>query len=200
MKKVIFVILLIVAGISVALYAFLSNRSTNISVPVATQTPTISITPSVTPFCFASNITTSIDSEGTAELTYLKLRIKNNANVTCQIQSDNLIEITVQDHPKNMSQVLKTDPEQYVLILAPQSEVYAQVGFPNGKQCTATVSKSMQVQYRISPDESLSFTSPKALIQSCSDEKEVTTIDVWSWSQEPITPIDTTGYPEPPSF
>lgn len=188
MKKIIFVVIIVVIGISVALYASLRKYSTDVPGPVVTQTPTISITPATTPFCFAKNVTTSIDTEGAAGSMYIKLRIKNNAAVDCQIQADSVIEVNVQDHPKNVTSLPQSTPEHSVLLLSPQAEAYAQLRVPNGPQCTAPVTRDVHIRYRISPDDTVQFNSDtKTSIQTCTDEKEVTKIDIWPWSLQPIT-------------
>lgn len=188
MKKILIFICFLIAGISLVIFVFLRNSSTNNSLPAASPTPTISITPDVTPFCFESNIIASVDSEIKAESKYLKLRIKNNAGVSCQIQSDNILEIKVEGYPKNVNQEIKVSPEQYLITLSPQSEAYAQLSVPNGQNCTTSISRELDIQYQLSQDERVKFKSSqqKPSIQVCANEKEITTIDIWSWSQEPI--------------
>jgi hypothetical protein len=190
------IVLLLIAG--AGYYVFQNNRSTQNVIPSPAPTQTVQSTPTQAgsattgDFCTPSQLDANLEPEVAAGNLYAQITLKNNSQTTCRIVGNNTLKVGYPVSVTNFQTVIKSRPTTPVFTLTPNQTIYALIHYPNGPQCSseATTVNAM-VSYTISPTDSVSFkpTSGTTLdIPSCGNASEITTIDLYSFSNTEVTP------------
>jgi hypothetical protein len=197
-KLTLIVILLAIISLSVALYFLISHFSPRI--PIAQETPTVSIspietikptqTPTTTALCQTNQLTGSISSQGAAGNIYATLVLTNTGKTACEITLGNTVTAIFSADNIVLHQEQTVPPENFKL--TPGSKVYSQVHYPNGPQCQNGVTPKLVTFAYDNNGITITFVpdaqTGKLTIQACSSQTEKTTVDIWPLSKTPITP------------
>lgn len=193
MKSIVifFVVLIIVMLTTIG---FLVLRpSTNPGSPTSVTPPAVSTptptTPSLSPSCNPSDLKAIIATEGGAGNIYGTLTLQNISTSSCTIIGNNFISATSPATTLSFHHQGSLGPES--ISLAPHQTVYSQVHFPNGPQCPGSITQSSIIfKYLVSSATSITFTNANGKtsqpIQICSDQKTITTVDLWSIYLHPV--------------
>jgi hypothetical protein len=201
MKNVVIVLLLIIILIG-ASYLLLHNQKSATVTPTTSPTPTQtsqampttqpSPSPSVSAYCMPSQLQTSMQPEGAAGNVYVTLTIKNTSKTTCQVTGNNLVKVDYPLSVTNFKTVTKRQPTTAVFTLAPNQTIYSLIHYPNGPQCSSQATNvNAGVSYTVSANDTVSFkpTSGTTLeIPSCGSASDITTIDLYPFSTQQVTP------------
>ena len=182
--KVIFVIVLVCICIVGGL--LLTRRATKSLPSLSTPTPTLTTN---FQFCNSENLEAEISFEGAAGNIYGAATIKNIGAKQCEMIADNFINATYA--AKNISVMQQGQIGPNFVVLSPEQTVYSQIHFPNGPQCSSgTQQTPVTFRYQISENNSVTFVPagnfPSSTITTCTAEKDITQLDVWSISLQPL--------------
>ena len=153
--------------------------------PIPTPTPTST---QVT-FCKPQDLQANITSEGAAGNIYGTLTIKNISSSTCTIQGNNFV--AARFSATNVILDQQGDPGSTQIDMSPNQIVYSQMHFPNGPQCSSGIIQSpVTFTYQISPTDKVTFKPGTGLsapsVTACKAGSEITQLDVWSISLQPL--------------
>lgn len=178
---VFFIIFFLIAGI-----AYYAKKNT-------TQEQNLSgmPTPSVvnnTPYCSPQDLQTGLNLSPGAGNIYGTFTIKNISGTTCQIIGNNFITANYDMQTINNIKVEHIGiPETQIFQVAPNQTIYSQVHYPNGPQCSTGIKTAKVIfKYAVSPIDTVSFDQQGLTI--CDLATDITTIQIWNMSSEPITP------------
>lgn len=191
------ILLIIVIG---AGYLLLHNQKSSPATPTPTPTVTSQATPTTQPspsssasaFCKPSQLQAYMQPEGAAGNVYVTLTIRNISSTSCQVIGNNLPKV---DYPLSVTN-FKTDTKKQsttaVFTLAPNKTIYSLIHYPNGPQCSSQATNvDAGVSYAVSANDAVSFkptTGTTLQIPSCSSASDITTIDLYGFSTQQVTP------------
>jgi hypothetical protein len=172
--------------ILVGIIFFFVKRSSVITLPKKNLT-TRSLTSVVN--CSSKDLQASISFEGAAGNIYGNASVKNISPKECKIIGDNFITATFSAKNIKIMQQGQIGPNS--ISLSPNQIVYSQVHFPNGPQCMSGIKQlPVKFSYQISEKDSVTFLStgnfPSSTITTCVSLTEMTQLDVWSISLQPL--------------
>lgn len=175
---------------------FFNNTTTVIPSPTITvstvPTAPTSGTSATGNYCLPSQLEGKVDPEVAAGNVYATVTLKNISDTTCQIVGTNALEIGYPISVKNFQTVSKGQATTAVFTLEPKQTIYSLLHYANGPQCSSMATDvNAMVSYDISADESVTFTptmGPTLDIPSCGKVSEKTTIDLYPFSTEVVTP------------
>lgn len=195
------ILLLILGG---AGYLFLHNQKsasvTSTPTPTSAPTQTSQTTPTTQPspsssasaYCMPSQLQASMESGAAAGNIYVTLTIKNTSKTSCQVIGNNPVKVDYPLSVTNFKTVVKRQPTTAVFTLAPNQTIYSLIHFPNGPQCSSRATDvDTGVSYAISANDAVSFkptTGTTLQIPSCGSASDITTIDLYPFSTQQVTP------------
>lgn len=142
--------------------------------------------------CSPSQLEGSMNSEVAAGNVYVQVTLKNITSSPCKIKGDNELTIGYPISVTNFQTEVKGTPGKKEFTLAPNQSIYSLIHYPNGPQCSSlAMDVNAMVSYNISDTESVLFTpstGPTLDIPSCGNASEVTMIDLYPFSDTPVTP------------
>jgi hypothetical protein len=204
MKKLTGIVLLLAIIALVVVVNFLFSKFTPQNNPVITLSPTITQTstqtspaaisqapsPDQSKLCKKEQLSTQVSSQGAAGNIYAKIEIANIGKSSCVVALGDTI--TVQLYAQNVTlHYQQTVPTDY-LTLNPSEKVYSQIHYPNGAQCpSGGVQKQVSFLYFVPQTTyqiDLGAPVEKLSILQCTSQSEITTIDIWPLSKNPVTP------------
>lgn len=122
----------------------------------------------------------------------MTLTLKNVSTISCQVTGNNIVKVDYPISVTNFKAVTKRQPTTPVFVLTPNQTIYSLIHFPNGPQCSSQATGvNTGVSYQISPKDTISFkptTGTTLEIPSCASSSELTTIDVYPFSSQQVTP------------
>lgn len=142
-------------------------------------------------YCSSSNLQAFLNLSPAAGNIYGTFTLKNISNQSCSISGGNFIEVSYPNSIKNISVTHVGQTQSQPFTLSPNQTLYSQVHHPNGPQCQGpTQQVNVSFSYKISPTNSITFNTEgntPAIVQDCQGP-EVTQIQIWQMSTQPITP------------
>lgn len=140
-------------------------------------------------YCQTSNLIATIQFSGAAGSIYGNLTIKNASSVSCQIEGSNFVDLTYQVN--NISVNHEGDVGPATITLEPNQEVYSQIRYQNGPQCSSTIKQTpVKFTYATSPDSFITFANEDEQttqeITTCTNTSEMTQITTWGLSTKPL--------------
>lgn len=197
MKNVIVAILVVII-LAGAGYYFLQQSNSQQGGATVTPTPTqntqVTTTPTSTAsaFCTPSQITATMNTEVAAGNAYVQLTIKNTSQNECQVVGNNMPEVGYPVSVENFQTVTKRPATTPIFTLAPDQTIYSLIHYPNGPQCSSMATGvDAMVSYAVSEDDTVTFQPTRGTtlsIPSCGDDSDITTIDLYAFSTEEVTP------------
>lgn len=166
------------------------------SIPTPTPTPvTVTPNPTVTiSYCLPANLQATIDLSPGAGNVYGTFTLKNVSSNTCKISGGEFIGVNYDTTKvKNITVTDIGQTQSQPFILNPNQTIYSQVHYPNGPQCQSGVNQTpVTFTYKISPTSTVVFTSAQnnipQVVQTCKSDSEMTEVQIWNMSTQPITP------------
>lgn len=145
-----------------------------------------------TTFCSPTVLQPQIETEPAAGNIWGVATIANNGSVPCQIIGNNFLDANVDPSINNITLSTQGSAGSEILTLAPGQTVYSQIHYPNGPQCSGTPNQTnITFTYKISTKDLITFHALDGKttfsIPSCQSSKEVTDIQIWPISDQPIT-------------
>lgn len=145
-------------------------------------------------FCTPDDLQASVVVGPAAGNIYGDMTLKNISRQSCRISGGEYINADYDTGTvKNIivNHIGEVQPQQFTLV--PGQSLYSRVHYPNGPQCHSIGLKSVRVTftYRISPANTVTFTNQEGktiqTVQACSSTADVTEIQIWNMSVQPIT-------------
>ncbi|HZE87149.1 MAG TPA: hypothetical protein VE090_02975, partial [Methylomirabilota bacterium] len=145
-------------------------------------------------YCTPQNLQTLLTLSPAAGNIYGTFTIKNISQQTCQIIGNN--DIT----PKYNTQTVTNINISRLGISAPQifqlssgQTVYSQVHYPNGPQCSTGIQTTpVTFSHQLSPQNTITFANQNGTtaenVTTCKAQADITTMQIWNLSSQPITP------------
>ncbi len=169
-----------------------------INIKVITRPKPVKITlPSPKPtqaiYCKKQDLQASIMLSPGAGNIYGTLKLTNTGSEACEIAGSNPINIQYDaDRNKNIQISYVGQTQSDTFNLPPHQSLYSQVHYPNGPQCSTTTNPVIvSFSYAISSRESIEFKNEDLInpvvVQSCKLATEMTQIQIWNLSNDPIT-------------
>jgi hypothetical protein len=180
---ILFIIVSIAAmGIFIGLKLLLPNASSS-----TTPTSTTRIIN-----CIPAQLQAQMNTDVAAGNAYTTVTLKNISDVACIVKGDNPLEVMYPSSVKNLKTVQKSQPITKEFTLAPTQTIYALIHYSNGPQCSSQgTDVNAGVSYKISDKDTVAFkpTQGDTLnIPSCGKETDITTIDLYSFSDKEVLP------------
>jgi len=193
MKAIIVTIVVVLLGILGGIYFYTQtpHQPQNPSptpVPI-TSSPTVSST-----YCSPQDLVASYNSNAGAGNIYLEIMITNISNRECEVIGNNYIAAQYDTQTiKNISLHHMGTVEKDIFTLSPNQTLYSQIHYPNGPQCQGpTQAVQVVFTYAISSTSTITFNNTQEhgghSFPVCSSPTDITTIDIWNMSAQPITP------------
>lgn len=187
------IVILLVGG---GYYYFQTQQQSTSPTPQPAVTTVVTATPTATAsssaFCLPTQLQAVIDPEVAAGNLYGQITIKNTSQTTCQIVGNNTLEVGYPLSVKNFQTATKGQATTPVFTLEPGQTIYSLLHFANGPQCSSMATQvNSMVSYDISTTASVTFTptiGSTLSIPSCGNQSEITTIDLYPFSSQQVTP------------
>ena len=189
MKKSIGIIVVIIIIVFTGVYLY--NKKARQESTITTA-PTLIPTVTSNAYCSTKDLQTTISFDPGAGNMNGTVIIKNISGGQCSIIGDNSISAQYNKQTiKNISIKQNGTSDTKLFKLSPNQSVYAKVHYPNGPQCQGpTVLQNITFTYAISPTDTITFADQKGVqkqvIQVCPTPSEITTIDLWPLTTQPI--------------
>jgi hypothetical protein len=141
-------------------------------------------------YCSSSDLQALLSLDHAAGNVYGTFTLKNISGYSCQVLGGQFIQANYTSSNTKVVHVGQTPSQSFEL--APGQTIYSQVHYPNGPQCSSSVTPiNVTFTYSVSPTESVTFRdqSGKAeqSVQACTSQQDITEIQVWNMSPQPIT-------------
>lgn len=197
MKNILLIIIIILL-LGIIGFLFINNRNI-IPSSMLSSTPSaqdnssnITVTNTVDGYCTPNQLKAAIEPEVAAGNYYGQITITNTSQSSCQVIGNNTLEVNYPVSVTNFKTVSKGNTTASVFTLEPNQTIYSLIHFPNGPQCSSTATDvNAMISYAVSPTESVSFTPTMGTtvdIPSCGNPSEMTTIDLYPFSTQVVTP------------
>lgn len=142
--------------------------------------------------CIPAQLQAQMNTDVAAGNAYTTVTLKNISDVSCIVTGNNQLQVMYPNSVKNFKTVVKKQPVTKEFTLAPTQTIYALIHYPNGPQCSSQgTDVNAGVSYKISDKDTVSFkpTQGDTLnIPSCGKETDITTIDLYSFSDAEVLP------------
>jgi len=169
---------------------FIYANQKELSEPAATPTP-----PTIS-YCSSEDLKASLELSPGAGNIFGTPTLQNISNQTCMILGSGYVNVSYDAATvKNIQVVQMGTPQSEPFQLAPGGFLYSEIHYPNGPQCTSIGITPVNVAftYQVSPNMGVAFTNSqtgdnKQTVQACSSVSDITQIEVWPLSTQPITP------------
>lgn len=195
-KRVILFIITVVLLGGIGIFGFRKLEETTPSKVSPTEVPSPHSSPTNTslPYCSPQDLNALITIEGAAGNIYGTITLKNTSAQLCQILGGNIGVFYDTGNIKNITVTAVGQTQTKPIVLTQGQTIYSQVHYPNGPQCQSLGIQTVPVifTYKISPTSTISFKNKEGsetqTVQACKSSKDITDIQVWNISTEPITP------------
>lgn len=142
--------------------------------------------------CKPNQLEAKMTSEGAAGNMYVTVTLKNISQTACNVIGNNQLQIQYPNSVRNFKIEVRKPPTKNLFSVAPGQVIYSLIHYPNGPQCSANASfVNTGVSYAISMKETVSFkpsTGDTLDIPSCANDKDITRIDLYSFSDKEVSP------------
>lgn len=183
MKKIVIslgVVFLLCIGVSVCLH--LSNPISPSTVsPSLSPTSTSVTTPTTSQLslCTPQDLSGAVTFEGAAGSIYGTFIITNKSTNTCTIIGQSSVSLQYDADIKNIAVHQKSPVKEVRVELLPHTSISAMAQFPNGPQCSSDIKKlPVTFSYQLENNTTVAFSNDSFQLTGCSDEAEITTIEV----------------------
>jgi hypothetical protein len=194
MKRIVIVFSVIIVILLVGIF-YLYTRSANQTGTIVSSPAPITVAPSnSTYYCVSKDLQSSLSLSPGAGNIYGTLTIKNISGKPCQIIGNNFITANYDMQTiKNISLEHVGTPESALFQLSPNQTIYSQVHYPNGPQCsTGILTAKVIFRYAVSATDIVNFADENGTkeqnVTICNSPAEITTMQIWNMSSQPITP------------
>lgn len=202
--RIVLIILVVVIVVGAGFFFLSQNKKTSnvsetredklTSMEQATPTPMQSSESSsvASEPCKPSQLKAVASTDVAAGNAYVTLTLQNTSDSSCQVIGNNFPEVQYPLAVQNFKMDQKGTPANNTFTLAPNQTIYSLIHFPNGPQCSSQATDvNAAVSYQISSADSVTFTptsGPTVDIPSCGKNSDITMIDLYPFSTQPVTP------------
>jgi hypothetical protein len=184
MKKFMGVIVIIILAFAALIIYRKLNQTQN--------TVTQSILTTVGNYCLAKDLKADVVQSGAAGSIYSTFTLKNISDKTCSVLGGNFMQISYDSKLNNIKTTFIGSAQKRDFVLKPNDAIYSQTRYPNGPQCQEkTITTLVVFSYKISLNQTVNFANLQGqvgqTVQTCESEKEITEIQIWPMSKNPIT-------------
>ncbi len=171
-------------------YFLLQNSQVQKQLSPVPSPSTISTTET---YCSPQDLQATLTLDAGAGNIYGNATIKNISAKNCQIVGSNFISAQYAQSIQNIVVTHVGQSQTNIFDLSPNQTVYSQVHYPNGPQCGSGIQiAKVKFAYAISTIDTIMFTAQNGDeeqdVTICTSPSELTTIQVWNMSSQPITP------------
>lgn len=200
MKRIILVLIVIIAALFVGMFVYSSLLKPTPAQDTTSHVSPIKSTPTLVPtssqgYCDPKDLQALVILSPGAGNVYGTFTLKNMSQQSCEILGGTFITPEYDNNTvKNITITHMGQTEKKPFILTPGTTIYSQVHYPNGPQCQSIGINTTQIKftYKVSPTAIIEFKDPdgnmQQSIQTCKAAKDITEIQIWNMSTQPITP------------